>query len=132
MFKLELLVENKRLGDVLEALDGLVVIEGPPVPVRNAKVVKSGNTTRVVEKNPSNGVPQYMRIFNQLVESGNYYPTNNTIANMLKSIGGSPTSSGAVLQSLIKKGYVRKKGPGEYALIVKAQAPSLPPVNGQA
>ena len=108
LFKIECKVEEKKLGKVLSALDGLVVDMEPPVPIRNA-VATSNGVKSTADDRP---IPECFSF------SGLKEVSVDQIKNTLKALGRSPTSYGYAIQKLRKaKVLAPAKGKGMFKVL---------------
>ncbi len=96
MFKVEILVEDKKLPKVLWVLDGEIVGEPIIRPVRGAKVV-SGNAK---SSQPIPGAPMADQMAKLLADRGVKEVTPTDLGNLIVEVGGKAASRDYIRQKL--------------------------------
>jgi hypothetical protein len=106
--------EKKKLGDVLEALAGLLIEAPIAVPVLSAKTENGKVRSTLPAGSKGSAREQFM----QYVLQQGYDSVNNKMAQkFLRSIGQSPIASGNLIFKLSQEGFLSKpkgvKGKGQ-------------------
>lgn len=108
MFKWEIMIEDKYLTYVLQMLDGYVLANGAPVPVRNSLVKTVAGKPKVVAKVP--GSPNNVTLaINYIKEKGWTEVSKPELVEMAKGIGSTGLNIYNIITRLQSLGAV---GPG--------------------
>jgi hypothetical protein len=105
MFRIVCFCDDRKVGDVLRRLSGL--IQGMPevVPVVNAE--KKGKQIKQVTNGNS------LEIFAQYLKQNNIMEVNSSVAReFCQSIGRAPSSYSYLLHKAVEEGMLRKSGKG--------------------
>lgn len=116
MFDLRILVEDKKLHEVLWKLDGLIAQPPQIVPVRGAKVVRFTNGSTTVKSIVENAGGTLAARFSTRVSSCEPQAklTMQALKQMVVELGGSPTGAYAMTKTLCEGGILKKQERGLY------------------
>lgn len=115
MFDLRILVEDKKLHEVLWKLDGLIAQPPQIVPVRGAKVVKSPNGTTMVKSTVESGNTLTARFKTKVLDFAPQTElTMSGLKQMMVDLGGAPTSAYQCASNLVQIGVLKHAGKGQY------------------
>ena len=119
MFEVRLLVEDKKLSEVLWLLDGKIAEPPQLIPVRNAtikRVVKEGVPhTKVTAEKPTEGSVAN-RIDKAIADRGLTQITHQQIKQLCVDVGSVPESAPWVIQKLMAASRITRQGRGEYSV----------------
>lgn len=108
-----LMIEDKKLADVLHALSGKVVSMEPPRPVTNAKVENG----EVVPITASGSV---VEMWVKHVHDHNIASFNlSLLSEFVSDNGRAPSTAKYVVKELVNRGLAKRVGRGEYEITTK-------------
>lgn len=116
MFMVQFLVDDRRLGDVLQLISGKVH-DLKQQPIANVKVTKNGKAQAI--HNVSNMrdalIPEMMKNDPEIKRTHRF--TTDVVKQTLENLGGSRHSATSLLTRMIKDKQIRRVGRGAYLII---------------
>ncbi len=119
-------VEDKKLGDILRAMDGLVVGEGPlAIPVRAAKV----QGKKIVSTQPVQGAALFEQVMFYIINQGWTKLDSYQLQEAYKTVGGGGKNANSLLQKLKDIKFLKqiagpKRGGGLRTYSVSTKVPT--------
>lgn len=123
MFELKIMVEDKKLPEVLWSLDGKIA--GPPqiLPVRGAVVKKTkalNGVSKVVAAPAAKGGTVAQRVAKLMLEDqvslGVHTVSSKDIQAFTVKAGSTPLTYNLVIQGLLKEGAIKRREKGTYVV----------------